>query len=131
MVEDRVTDGRRIAQLLASEFDGRSDGPLGRVAVVDADPDVEPAPEGTRAYDVAVDGSAVASVLVREEGACIMASADPETTTGVIGEADARGLGTERAPGWDNEGIVVPDGVAVKRAVDAVAAAIEAECPGT
>ena len=37
MVEDRITDGVRIAQLLSSEFDGREDPPLDSVAVVNAD----------------------------------------------------------------------------------------------
>ena len=56
MVEDRVTDGERVAQLLASELSGRSDGELDRFSVVDADPDAEPTPEGTVAYRIAVDG---------------------------------------------------------------------------
>ncbi|WP_265112344.1 hypothetical protein [Halosolutus halophilus] len=54
MVEDRVTDGRRIGELLASELDGRDDGVLDRIAVVNADRDVEPTVDGARAYDVAV-----------------------------------------------------------------------------
>ncbi|MFB6095961.1 MAG: hypothetical protein ABEJ74_01060 [Haloferacaceae archaeon] len=54
MVEDRLSDGRRIAQLLASELDGLG-GDLERVAVVDADPDVEPTADGALAYAVAVD----------------------------------------------------------------------------
>lgn len=52
MVEDRITDGRRIAELLASELDGREDGELERIAVTNADRDVEPTVEGTRAYDI-------------------------------------------------------------------------------
>lgn len=56
MVEERVSDGRRIAELLASELDGREDGVLDRVAVTNADRDVEPTADGARAYDVIVDG---------------------------------------------------------------------------
>ncbi len=52
MVEKRITDGRRIAELLSSEIDGREDGHLERLAVVDADADVEPTADGARAYDV-------------------------------------------------------------------------------
>ncbi|TYT61312.1 hypothetical protein [Natrialba swarupiae] len=54
MVEERITDGKRIAQLLASELEGREDGGLERIAVTDADRDVEPTADGARAYDVSV-----------------------------------------------------------------------------
>lgn len=58
MVRDRVTDGTRIAQLLSSEIHGRTSGPLGRLAVVEADPDAEPSEFGTFAYgvDLTADG---------------------------------------------------------------------------
>ncbi|MCU4744595.1 hypothetical protein [Natronoglomus mannanivorans] len=52
MVEERITDGRRIAQLLASEIDGRDDGELDRLAVTNADRDVEPTSDGAHAYDI-------------------------------------------------------------------------------
>ncbi len=42
MVEERITDGRRIAELLSSEVDGREDGELAEYAVTNADRDVEP-----------------------------------------------------------------------------------------
>lgn len=54
MVIDRITDGTRIAQLLSSELDGREDGGLEAVSVVNADRDVEPTETGARAYDVVV-----------------------------------------------------------------------------
>lgn len=54
MVEDRITDGKRIAQLLSSELDGREDGALEAVAVTNADRDVEPTTDGARAYDVVI-----------------------------------------------------------------------------
>ncbi|NGM69125.1 hypothetical protein G6M89_08910 [Natronolimnobius sp. AArcel1] len=52
MVEERITDGTRIAQLLSSELDGREDGGLESIAVTNADRDVEPTADGARAYDV-------------------------------------------------------------------------------
>jgi hypothetical protein len=52
VVRDRVTDGVRIAELLASEVHGRTDGELAHVAVVDAVGDVEPTADGARAYDI-------------------------------------------------------------------------------
>ncbi|WP_152042832.1 hypothetical protein [Salinigranum salinum] len=51
MVDDRLTDGRRIAQLLASELDGLG-GVLAAVAVTDADRDADPTPDGAYAYRV-------------------------------------------------------------------------------
>ena len=56
MVEDRITDGTRIAELLASELDGREDPPLDRLAVVNADDDVEPSVDGALAYEIALRG---------------------------------------------------------------------------
>ncbi|MEY7849489.1 hypothetical protein AB7C87_09880 [Natrarchaeobius sp. A-rgal3] len=54
MVEERITDGKRIAQLLASELDGREDDGLEAVAVTDADRDVEATVDGARAYEVSL-----------------------------------------------------------------------------
>ena len=52
MVEDRLRDGTRIAQLVASELTGDREA-LAGVVVADADPDVEPTADGTLAYRVA------------------------------------------------------------------------------
>jgi len=50
MSTDRLQDGHRIAQLLASELEsGASPDAL---AITDADPDVDPTPEGALAYRV-------------------------------------------------------------------------------
>ncbi|WP_372910117.1 hypothetical protein [Salinigranum sp.] len=57
MVDDRLRDGRRIAELLASELDGLGDA-LARVAVTDADRTVEPTPDGAHAYRVTRRGDA-------------------------------------------------------------------------
>ncbi len=56
MVQDRLRDGTRIAQLLASELTGDRVA-LARVVVVDADPDVEPTVDGAHAYRVVLAGS--------------------------------------------------------------------------
>lgn len=48
MVEEHLRDGKRIAQLLASEVDGVVDGAV----IVDADPDVEPTDDGAFAYAI-------------------------------------------------------------------------------
>jgi len=51
MVEDRLSDGVRIAELLASELAGDA-GRLAGLSVTDADPDVEPTADGALAYRV-------------------------------------------------------------------------------
>ncbi|WP_256289549.1 hypothetical protein [Halobellus inordinatus] len=77
MVEERLTDGRRIAQFLASEVTGHEDD-LRSLSVTDADPDVEPTPDGAFAYaieredssdsgDGDGDSTRVASVFVQPE----------------------------------------------------------------
>jgi hypothetical protein len=52
MVEERTTDGKRIAQLLSSEVSGREDSGLSALEVVNADPDVEPSADGELAYEI-------------------------------------------------------------------------------
>jgi len=122
VVEDRVTDGTRIAQLLASELDGREDGPLDRVAVVNADPGVESTPEGAHAYDLSVDGSVVGAVSVVPEASHV------ELATGVADAgrvADNEDLDVATRTGTAGPVIHVGSGAAVKGAVEIVAAAIE------
>lgn len=55
MVEERIEDGTRIAQLLASELDGRADGGFDALALAEADPDVDPTADGAFAYAVVVE----------------------------------------------------------------------------
>jgi hypothetical protein len=69
MVEDELDDGKRIAQLLASEITGHERPPLGRLSVENADPDAEPSLDGTFAYEVARDGAVVAEVYVHPDRA--------------------------------------------------------------
>jgi len=88
MVEERLTDGRRIAQLLASEVTGHGDA-LAGLSVADADPDVDPTPDGTFAYGIDRDGSRVASVFVQpdrirvEFGCAVGAAADTAREEGL------------------------------------------------
>lgn len=100
MVADRLRDGTRIAQLVASELTGDR-GRLREVVVVEADPDVEPTVDGAVAYrvahvseaeavaigeqgqttvdDSAVDWTMLATVFVHPERARIEFTAAPET----------------------------------------------------
>ena len=126
MVEDRVTDGKRIAQLLASELDGREDGPLDRVTVVNAREAVEPSEAGPRAYDVAVDGSVVAGVSLYPERAEVSFDDGAEA---VVGAAEPAGLKTRRGSGQASGSrtlVSVESGAEVKRAVDVVSAVASA-----
>lgn len=52
MARDRVTDGKRIGQLLSSEIHGHERGALGHLSVTEADTDVEPTSEGAFAYGI-------------------------------------------------------------------------------
>ncbi|WP_159899872.1 hypothetical protein [Salinirussus salinus] len=99
MVEDRVTDGKRIAQLLASELTGLETGPLGAVAVTDADPEAEPSSGGTVAYRVTVEGEAVGAVVMYPGRVVVDLGVEESETGGKL---------------------AVESGAAVKRAVDAV-----------
>lgn len=141
MVEDSVANGRRIAELLASEVDGRVDGVLDRLAVVNPDRSVEGTPDGERAYDVerAVDGSwedartrhasdesrgeLLAEVYAHEDRARI------EFREGQDAAAEAaadRGLRVRpKAVEPPRTLVFVENGAEVKRAVDVVEAVTE------
>lgn len=140
MVIDRITDGTRIAQLLASELDGREDGGLEAVGVVNADRDVEATPSGTRAYDVVVsagadeserdepdDAERIGQVFVHPDRASVVLEVDPELLEAA---ADDVGLEVESIGEIDDgagrpgdstvPAVVVDDGAAVKRATNVV-----------
>lgn len=116
MVERRVTDGVRIAQLLASELAGHG-GRLADVEVVEADPDVEPTAEGAFAYAVERDGERLAAVYVHPARARIEFSLAPERAASAASDRDLR-VRTETDPPRTH--VAVDDGAAVKRALRVV-----------
>lgn len=124
MVEDRITDGRRIAQLLSSELHGRSDGALASLAVVDADREVEPSEDGALAYRVERDGGPFASVYVHPDRVRV------ELRTGLSAAVDAaEKLGLRVRPKAVEPPrtlVFVESGAQVKRAADVLAAAVDA-----
>ncbi|WP_144903060.1 hypothetical protein [Halobellus captivus] len=112
MVDERLTDGRRIAQFLASEVTGHGDD-LAPLVVTDADPDVEVAPEGAFAYaierraggssieetsdaafektsDSSSETARVASVYVQPDRVRIEFERDVDVVADVAGEAGLR-----------------------------------------
>ncbi|MEF8812570.1 MAG: hypothetical protein V5A55_01970 [Halovenus sp.] len=119
MVEDRITDSKRIAQLLASELSGLSTGPLAGVSVVDADTDATPSEDGTVAYGVSHGSERVATVRLYPG----YVSVEPELGTVDIhpAETDELPVGervrvTRREP--QGLTIALEDGASVKDCVD-------------
>lgn len=103
MVEDRVTDGRRIAQLFASEIRGRSAGPLGAIAVVDVH-DADGSPSGQFAYGLDRGDERLAAVYVHANRASLAipggveaGETAPETASETATES-ASETATESAP---------------------------------
>jgi hypothetical protein len=131
MVEDRVTDGVRIAQLLSSELDGREDGPFARFSVVDADRDVAPTVDGALAYRVRRDDEPVAEVFVQPDRARVelrtgldaAVERAEELATSAGGTVDLRVRPKAVEP--PRVVLFVESGAAVKRAADVLAAAVE------
>jgi len=123
MVEDRTTDGTRIAQLLSSEVSGREDSGLDALDVANADPDVEPSEDGELAYDITFDDETLAEVYVQpdrvrvefREGLYAAAQAGEEVGLRVRPKA-------VRPP---RTLVFVEDGGEVKRATDVFVAVLE------
>lgn len=115
MVQDRVTDGRRIAELLASEVRGRSDGPHADVAVVDAR-DVEPTPGGAFAYAIEASGDRLADVYIHPERVGL-AVRDCEGTAATAADA---GLPVRTGDDRDGTLVWIESGAAVKSARDVI-----------
>ncbi|WP_267640314.1 hypothetical protein [Haloarchaeobius amylolyticus] len=124
MVEDRTTDGVRLAQLLSSELDGREDGEFARFAVENADRDVEPTDDGTRAYDVTRDGEPFAAVFVQPDRIRLELA---QGLDAAVEEAKRVGLRVRpKATQPPKTLVFVEDGAEVKRATDVVDAASQA-----
>jgi hypothetical protein len=116
MVEDRVTDGKRIAQLLSSELTGLETGSLAHVAVVDADPDAEPSEDGTVAYTVVAADQRIGDVVLYPDAAELTIERGIETA-----RETARWSAIPVAPtSGDDLAVTMESGAAVKRARDVV-----------
>jgi len=127
MVEDRITDGKRIAQLLSSELSGRTRGALADVAVVDADPDSEPSPSGTDAYGIAAGDRRIGAVVLYPDAVECELTLDPAAVSGAVRGEDLSVVASGEADGSATSVTLrVESGAAVKRAVDAIVAGIGA-----
>ena len=120
MVEDRITDGRRIAELLSSEIDGREDGELAHFAVTNANRDVEPTADGARAYDVTRDDGddddRIARTFVHERRAHLEFEAGQDAAAEAASDVDLRVRPKATDP--PRTLVFVESGAEVKRATD-------------
>ncbi|MFC6717437.1 hypothetical protein ACFQGT_04880 [Natrialbaceae archaeon GCM10025810] len=127
MVEDRITDGRRIAELLASEVDGREDGHLGDLEIADPDRDVEPTPDGARAYAVSFSaepdrtGDRLARAFVHPERVRLEFDRGVDATVEAAGDVGLRVRPKATTP--PKTLVFVESGAEVKRATDVIQAA--------
>ncbi len=147
MVADRLTDGVRIGQLLASEISG-NEGRLRDLALADADPDVEPTADGAFAYRIvraagggaeavetaesdatAADERDVAEVYVQPDRVRIefVAGGDGAALPEVAADAaDEAGLRVRpKAVRPPRTLVFVEDGAQVKRALPVLAAVVD------
>jgi hypothetical protein len=87
---ERISDGHRIAELLASELE--SGATADALAVTDADPDVEPTSEGALAYKVrdADADKAIAEVSIQPDRAYVEFRAAPEAAAVAADESGLR-----------------------------------------
>ena len=131
MTDDQITDGKRIAQLLASELSGLDREPLDTVSVGDADPDATPSERGTEAYQIRSRGVPVATVCLYPERATVCLHGDRMWSA--VTNVDAVTTGTARAASAtlsvDGSALEIPTGATVKRAVDAIAALVDSDRP--
>jgi hypothetical protein len=142
MVDERLTDGVRIGQLLASEISG-NEGRLRDLALADADPDVEPSPDGAFAYEVIrggeggeaeSDNTLVAEVFVqldriRIEFVAWSGEGDGETDLPAVAADAAEGAGLRVRPKAVRPPrtlVFVEDGAQVKRALPVFEAVVDA-----
>lgn len=115
MVEDRITDGKRIAELLSSEVDARG-ADLAALSVTNANRDAEGTADGQRAYDVDRDGERIARVYVHEDRVRIDVERAPDRAVELAEEYGLRAR--PKAVDPPRTLVFVESGAAVKRASD-------------
>jgi hypothetical protein len=150
MVQERLSDGKRIAQLLASELTG-DQAALAHVVVADADPDVEPTEDGAFAYRVvhaadsdalttddrgrptlaagsAADGDAeiteIAVVSVLPERARVTFSIAPDRAAEAAADTVIEVQSTDAADTADTT-VAITDGVEAKRVLSVFEAVVD------
>lgn len=115
MVDERVTDGTRLGELLASELDNRTDTGLARIEVRNVDEAATATPAGTEAYEIWIDTDPIATVSLYPDQVELRFPA-PEAP--VLELADSVGLTGSKIPENDSVVVWVDDGAEVKRVVE-------------
>ena len=125
MVSERLTDGIRIAQLLASEISG-NEGRFRDSALTDTDPDVEPTTDGALAYRIVRSGEgdrdteAIAEVYVQPDRIRIECLAAVDVAAAATTDLRVR----PKAVRPPRTLVFVEDGAQVKRALRVLAAVV-------
>lgn len=123
MVEDTISDGKRIAQLLASELEGLDVGGLDRISVIDANPEATPDESGTVAYRVSKDSERIATVTMYPDRATVRLLGEAEwsrpDSVGHDGGSSSSISQSGDRTRPDESLLVIHTGAAVKGAVDA------------
>lgn len=120
MVEDRTTDGTRIAELLSSEIHGRESGALGSLSVTDADREVDPREDGAYVFTVSRDDGSVATVHVHPDRIHLEVATTPDRVAELAGDLGLRAR--PKAVDPPQTLVFIEDGAEVKRATDLLAA---------
>lgn len=127
MVTDRLRDGVRIAQLLASEVTG-DQGRLNALTLTDADTDVEPTLDGALAYRITREDEPIVDAYVQPDRLRLEFRAAIDAVAEAASDADLR----VRPAGGESPRTLVflEDGAAVKRVLPALRAAVKTESTG-
>lgn len=120
-MKDRISDGVRVAELLASEIDGREDTPFADLVITNTDTDVTPTADGAHAYDITVEEETVAEVVVQPERARLVFYSGLPAAKDTASDESLRARTVGNPPRLY---VFIPDGVAVKRALPVIAAAV-------
>jgi hypothetical protein len=125
MVEESITDGYRIAELLSSEVTGLERDAIDELSVVDADPDVEPSDDGAFAYGIDHGETRLADVYVQPDRAYLEVRASVDAAKDAAAAVGLRVRPKATTP--PRTLVFVEQGAFVKRALDVLVAAAEAE----
>jgi hypothetical protein len=129
MVEERLTDGVRIAQLLASEVEGGV-GVLDACRVTDADRDVDPTPDGALAYRIRTDrqhsgSDLLAEVFVQSDRVRVEFVTSPDRAAEAADAEELRARPKAVEP--PRTLVFLPDGASVKRLLPVFDAVLDKE----
>ncbi|UPM42508.1 hypothetical protein [Halocatena salina] len=123
MVTERITDGRRIGELLSSELSARSDSPLSVLSVTDADTDAEASEAGTYAYAITRedDATRLAEAFVHPDRLRLEFRTELDAVSTAVSSTPLRARPKDDPPRLL---VFLSDGAAVKHVLPAVAAAV-------